>query len=210
MAVTDSFGRRLGQADRLLAFVENRLNFLGGALVFGLMFLGVAQIVLRAVFRAPIFGYIDIVEVSMVGFAVLAISYVQRVGAHVRMELLVSLLKGRAQWIAEAVGTALAIFIVAVLIPYSYRHFQRAFEFGDSTIDIELITWPAKLVVPVALSILLLRLIIQLLGYLRLVARPTIEPVAVPLIKNVEEQAEEEIHQAEEDLRRSPRQGAGT
>ena len=70
---------------------------------------------------------------------------------------------------------------------------------GDSTIDIEIITWPAKLIVPVALSVLLIRLIIQLGGYLRLVANPALDPVAVPLLKDVEEIAEEEIRQAAED-----------
>ena len=197
--MTDPFGRLLAKADSLLGALESKLNLLAGLIVFALMFLGVIQIVLRTVFRAPIFGYIDIVEVAMVGFAVLAISYVQRVGGHVRMELLVARLRGRVHWIAEMLSTAFAIFIVAVLIPYSYRHFKRAFDFGDSTIDIEIITWPAKLVVPVALSILLIRLIIQLGGYLRLSVNPALEPVAVPLLKDVEEIAEEEIRQAAED-----------
>ena len=203
--MSDAFGRGLARADLWLGWVENRLNLLAGILIFALMLLGVAQIVLRTVFRAPIFGYIDIVEVAMVGFAVLAISFVQRVGGHVRMELAVARFRGRALWIAEAVGTALAIFIVAVLIPYSYRHFERAFEFGDSTIDIEIVTWPAKLLVPVALAILLVRLFLQLAGYLRLAVRPEIEPVAVPLLKDVEQTAAEEISHAEEDIAREGR-----
>ena len=37
----------------------------------------------------------------MVGFAVLAIAFVQRVGGHVRMELVVARFRGRALWIAE-------------------------------------------------------------------------------------------------------------
>lgn len=200
--MSDAFGRGLARADIWLGWVENRLNLLAGLLIFALMLLGVAQIVLRTVFRSPIFGYIDIVEVSMVGFAVLAISFVQRVGGHVRMELFVARLKGRALWIAEAVGTALAIFIVAVLIPYAYRHFERAFDFGDSTIDIEIVTWPAKLLVPVALSILLVRLMLQMAGYLRLAVDPDGEPVAVPLLKDVEQTAAEEIRHAEEDILR--------
>lgn len=200
MSTSDLFGRQLQKADRLLVVVENGLNFFGGAIVFGLMFFGVTQIILRTVFRAPMYGYIDIVELSMVGFAVLSISFVQRVGGHVRMELLVTRLKGRLLWLAEAIGTALAVFIVIVLIQYSYRHFGRAFNFGDSTIDIELPTWPAKLVVPVALSILLARLAIQFFGYVRLMVQPDLEPVGVPLVKNVEEQAEEEILHAEEDI----------
>ena len=82
---------------------------------------------------------------------------------------------------------------MAILIPYSYEHFSRAFSIGDSTIDIELPTWPAKLAVPVALGLLLLRLIIQIVGYLRLAARPDLTPVAVPQLKSVEQVAEEEI-----------------
>ena len=189
----DILGHWLVRADRLLTPLENSLNFIGGALVFGLMVLGVVQIVLRTVFRAPIFGYIDIVEFSMVGFAILGISYVQRLGGHVRMEVLVGSMHGRALWILEALGSACAIFIIAVIIPYAYRHFERALNFGDSTIDIELTTWPAKLVVPVMLSILLARTIVQFLGYLRLVANPDAAPVGIPLIKSVSALAEEEI-----------------
>ena len=189
----DALGRWLRRADRLLGAVENSLNLTAGALIFALMLIGVAQIVLRTLFDAPIFGYIDIVEVAMVGFAVLSIGFVQRVGGHVRMELLLSRLTGRSLWLLEALGSALAAFIVAVLIPYSYRHFERAFEFGDSTIDIELVTWPAKLIVPVALSLLLLRLLLQLTGYVRLVAYPQREAIAVPTMKSVVAQAQEEI-----------------
>ena len=195
----DAFGRALQWADRVLGRLENGFNLCAGALIFMLMLFGVAQIVLRTVFRAPIFGYIDVVEVAMVGFAVLSIAFVQRVGGHVRMELLISRLQGRARWLLETVGTALAAFLVAVLIPYSYAHFQRAFEFGDSTIDVELATWPAKLVVPVALAVLLLRLIVQLAGYWRLVLRPAANPVAVPVVKDAAEQAREEITLAEAD-----------
>ena len=197
--MNDAFGRRLNRADRYLGLVENGLNLCAGVLILALMLLGVAQIVLRTVFDAPIFGYIDVVEVSMVGFAVLSIAYVQRVGAHVRMEILVSRLRGRWLWLTEMLATALAAFIVGVLIPYAWRHFERAFDFGDSTIDIELATWPAKLVVPLALSVLLVRLLVQLAGYWRLVLRPELEPVAVPTIQDAAAQAEAEIRLSDSD-----------
>lgn len=197
--MNDAFGRRLDRADRFIGLIENGLNLCAGVLIFALMLLGVAQIILRTVFDAPIFGYIDVVEVSMVGFAVLSIAYVQRVGAHVRMEILVARLKGRWLWLTEMVGTAVAAFIVGVLIPYAWRHFERAFDFGDSTIDIELATWPAKLVVPVALSVLLVRLLVQLAGYWRLLLHPGLEPVAVPTIQDAAAQAEAEIRLSDSD-----------
>ena len=84
------------KVDSGLNLIESRLNLAAGFIIFALMCLGFVQIVLRTVFRAPIFGYIDIVEIAMVGFAVLAISSVQRVGGHVRMELFAAKLRGRA------------------------------------------------------------------------------------------------------------------
>ena len=192
----DGLGRLLTRADRLLAPIEDALNLLSGMLIFGLMFLGMLQIVLRTVFRTPIFGYIDIVEATMVAFALLSISQVQRIGGHVRMEIVVGYLKGAALWAAETIGVAVQIVIVAILIPYSYDHFFRSWSFGDSTIDIELPTWPAKLLVPVMLGVLLIRLVIQLLGYIRLTVNPALTPVAVPVMKTVEQQAEDEIRGA--------------
>lgn len=191
--IQDAFGRGLGRIDRALARVENAFNLFAGALVFALMLLGVAQILLRVAFKAPIVGYRDIVELSMVGFAVLSIAFVQRVGGHVRMELVLTRLRGRALWLVEAVGALAAAFVVAVLVPYSYKHFERAFSFGDSTIDIELPTWPAKLVVPVALTLLLLRLLVQCAGYLRLARHPHRAPVAVPILQDAATQARREI-----------------
>jgi hypothetical protein len=88
---------------------------------------------------------------------------------------------------------AATIFIVAILIETSYDHFLRAFTQGDSTIDVELPVWPSKLLVPIALSILLLRLILQLVGYARLVLDPEADPVAVPTIPTIEDQARHEI-----------------
>ncbi|MCY4094314.1 MAG: TRAP transporter small permease [Gammaproteobacteria bacterium] len=192
----DLFGVVLRRLDAVTIPVENAFNLVAGVLIFALMVLGVVQIVLRTVFSAPLLGYIDFVELSMVGFAVLAIAFVQRVGGHVRMELLIQKLRGRALWFFETLGSSLAIFIVSILIPYSYDHFQRAFDFGDSTIDLELATWPAKLVVPVALTLLLIRLCIQWLGYVRLFIDPTLPQVAIPALKRPEEVAAEEIRLA--------------
>ena len=192
----DPFGALLRRLDALVTPIENAFNLAAGVLIFALMALGVLQIVLRTIFAAPLLGYIDIVELSMVGFAVLAIAFVQRVGGHVRMELLIGKLHGRPLWFLESLGSGLAIFIVSILIPYSYDHFYRAFEFGDSTIDLELATWPAKLVVPVALTVLLARLGIQFLGYVRLLVNPKLPQLAIPSLKRPEEVAADEIRLA--------------
>ena len=190
----DAWGRVLHRADGLLSTVENATNLLAGCLVFALMILGVVQVFLRLDWiDSPIFGYIDIVEVGMVGFTILSIAYVQRLGGHVRMELIVGALRGRTLWVAEMIGSALTATIVFVLIPGSYAHFKRAFEIGDSTMDIELVTWPPKLVVPIALSILLLRVLLQFVGYTRMLWNPQLPKVAIPILTSSRDRVREEI-----------------
>ena len=93
----------------------------------------------------------------------------------------------------EAFGTFTVLGIVAILAWFGYEHFLRAWNIGDSTIDIEIPLWPSKLLIPVAFAFLLVRLFIQLLGFLRLSAHPDAEPVGIPLIETVDEQAQHEI-----------------
>jgi TRAP-type mannitol/chloroaromatic compound transport system permease small subunit len=113
------------------------------------------------------------------------------------MEIFLSAMKGRSKWVSEAIQTTASILIISILMYFSFKHFQRAWVFGDSTIDIGLPTWPSKLMIPVALATLNLRLLIQLAGYIRLAIDPKLEPIGVPLIKDVVEQAEEEAAQIE-------------
>lgn len=191
----DRFGRILHFVDSQLAKVEDSSNLIAGVLIFGLMALGVVGIFMQA-FELSTFGFRDVIEFSMVGFAVLSIAYVQRIGTHVRMELLLTKLKGRWLWTTETLGALFAAAIVFILIPSSYQHFGRAFELGDSTMNIELPTWPPKLLIPLALSLLLLRILIQLGGYLRLLWNPRLEPIAIPIIQSAAEKIRTETVQS--------------
>lgn len=195
MSVTAD-GRHLRLFDRWLVPVENFLNLCAALSILALMFLGVAQIFLRKVLNAPIFGYIDLVELSMATFAFLGAAYCQRLGDHIRMEMVIGLLRGRALWWAEVLGTLAGLLIVSVLIWFGWDHFMRAYQLGDTTIDAEYPVWPSKLLVPVAFSVWWLRLLVQLLGYLRLVRRPDAEPVAVPVMLDAAAHAREEIREA--------------
>lgn len=180
--------------DGLLSPLENLFNFLAALSILTLMLLAVCQVIGRSVLNMPIPGFIDFVEQAMALFAFLGIAYCQREGGHIRMELLVSRFKGtKALWVIEAFLTALTLVLIVALVYGSYLHFERAINLGDSTIDIGLPTWPSKIVVPIALSLLVLRLLTQLLGFLRLCHQPEATPVGVPLIKDVVETAQHEI-----------------
>ena len=192
----DGGAPRLSRADQLLFRAETFLNLFAAASIFILMFLGVAQVLGRKLFDLPVYGYIDMVEQTVAIFAFLGVAYCQRLGGHVRMDLFLRWLPGRWLWIAEAIGILLAMVVITLLIHSSYGHFLRAYINGDSTIDAEYPIWPSKLLVPIAFGVLWLRLLIQLIGYLRLVRWPNAKPVAVLLIPKVIDQAREEIEDA--------------
>lgn len=183
----------LAKLDRWLTSIEDGLSMIAAYFILGLMILGTINVIGRKL-GAPVWGYNDLVTLSMVSFAFLAISAMQRVGGHIRMELVIRRFRGRLLWIVEFFGTLVAMFIMSVLIYFSFTAFMRAFELGDSTIDREIITWPSKIWVPIAFTVLLARLILQAFGYLRLIANPQTTPIAVPLMADVAEVAEKEIH----------------
>lgn len=185
-----------GKVDRLIRPIENAANYIAGIAIFLLMLLGTAQIILRTVFNSPIAGYIDLVELSMAGLAFLGAAYCQRLGSHIRMELLVGRLRGRWLWSFEVVGTLLALFIIAVLVYYSAGHFLRSYQLGDTTIDAEFPVWPSKLIVPLAFSLWFIRLCVQLVGSVRLFINPSLQPAGVTLIHDLEVVAREEIQEA--------------
>lgn len=191
-----SGGRTIDWLDRVLHAVERFTAVFSGLFVFGLMLVGVTQIVGRTIFNAPIFGYIDAIEMSIAVFAFLAIAYCERMNGHVRMELLVGKLRGRLLWLAEAAGQILGMFLLAILIWYGWEHAMRAYEYGDSTIDAEIPWWPSKMLIPFAFGLLFLRLLLNLVGYLRLIVDGNAAPVAVPLIADVRELAKEEAAEA--------------
>ena len=199
-------------AHRTWAVLEDSMNLVAAASIFFLMFVGVFQIVGRTVFDTAIYGYIDYMEQASALFAFLGISYAQRVGAHIRMDLLLRGFSMRFLWVMELFCVVVALIVITVLIDSTFQNFLRAFQLGDSTIDIKLPVWPTKLVVPVVLVVLWVRMVLQAMDYIRLVRYPLAEPIAVPVIETIEVQAEHEIEEAlgREERGREGRHGAAS
>ena len=175
---------KLSLADRIYFKFESSLNLLGGIIIFVLVLFATVNVLGRWLFDLPISGYIDWVEQSMAFMAFLGIAYTQREGGHIRMDMLVSRLHGRSLWIVELISSVFMLLITLALIYGSYLHFWRAYSIGDSSLDIDLPTWPAKFVVPFALTVLAFRLLLQIWGYIRAAIEDSDQPVAVPLIED--------------------------
>ncbi|KZY05193.1 MULTISPECIES: TRAP transporter small permease subunit [unclassified Sulfitobacter] len=185
----------LSRLDRVLLKLETFFALISGIAVFLLMVLAVWSVGGRKFFSSPLAGYVDWIEAAMPFIAIMGIAYTQRNGGHVRMDILIGQLRGRALWAAELVSVILIFLLMVALVWGSWAHFDRSFDLSvpmwsrDSSIDIGLPIWPSKLVVPVAFSVLALRLLLQIWGYGRAMVLGLEHPVAVPLVQTAAEQA---------------------
>jgi len=185
----------LSRLDRALLPIERFSALLSGLAIFSLMFLAAYSVIGRKFFASPMMGYVDYIEAAMPIIAIMGISYVQRDGTHVRMDMLVSALSGRVLWFFELVSVLLILLLISALTWGAWEHFERSFDCArplcsrDSSIDVGMPIWPSKLVVPIAFGILVLRLLLQAWGYARALVLGLENPVAVPMSLSVAEQA---------------------
>lgn len=188
----------LSRVDRQFYRIERVLALVSGLAVFAMMLLAVGSVSGRNFFDQPLPGYVDWIEQAMPLIAFMGISYVQRDGGHIRMDLVVGNLKGRVLWLVEMITTLVVLGLMVLLVWGTWAHFQRSFDFGaplwsrDSSMDIALPLWPAKLLAPVAFGVLCLRLVLQIIGYGRAFLENAEQPVAVPLVVDAATQAAEE------------------
>ena len=185
----------LSRLDIILLKLERFCALISGLTIFSLMFLAVYSVSGRKFFNAPLAGYVDYIEAALPVIAIMGVSYVQRDGSHIRMDIFVSLLKGRALWLFELTSILLILLLILYLTWGAWLHFDRSFDCSrplcsrDSSIDIGLPTWPSKLVVPFAFTVLSFRLILQAVGYSRALIFDLKKPPAVPLPISSSEQA---------------------
>lgn len=188
----------LSRADRALYRAERFLALLSGLAVFSLMVLAVVSVGGRNFFGQPLRGYVDWIEQIMPLIAFMGVAYTQRDGGHIRMDIVVGLLRGRALWLVELITTLAVLVLMVLMVWGSWAHFDRSFDWNaplwsrDSSIDIGLPIWPAKILAPIAFAVLSLRLVLQIWGFGRAFVTGAERPVAVPLIEDAATQAARE------------------
>lgn len=178
--------------DRGYHMIERALNYVAAAFLFSLMLLACAEVFMRKVFNSPIHGQADLVEIMIPTMGFFGLAYCQRLAGHVRMELFIHRLRGRALWIAEFTSNFATLLIVVVMIWGTYQNFWNAYELGDSSMDAQIPVWPPKLIIVIGFCLLFIRCAIAFFGYIRLIAHPDAEPIGVPVSPTVEDVAESE------------------
>ena len=186
----------LSYCDQSLLWLERKLNLAGGIIVLFIVLFSVINIIGRGLLNQPFNAYFDLMGQSVPLIAFMGLSYCQRDGGHIRMDLLIGRFSGRLLWTVEAISSLLTFALITLLAYGAWLHAERSLTLGDSTEDIGLIIWPFKLVLVVMFGVLLARLFIQLWGYARLIISPEALPIAVPVIEDVAAQAQREARNA--------------
>ena len=174
------------RVDQKLRNLESFMCLLSGIAIFSLMVLAVISVGGRNAIGQPLPGYVDFIEQVLPMIAFLGIAYTQREGGHIRMDILVGKLKGRPLWLAEIITTFFMLMLMIVLIWGAWQFFDRSFDFdrpymsSDSSLDLNIPLWPTKLLVPISFSVLALRLVWQLVGYLNAFKSGETHPVGLP------------------------------
>lgn len=187
----------LSRCDQWLHRWESRLNLLAGIIVLLIVLFSVINIIGRGFFNQPFNAYFDLMGQSVPLIAFLGISYCQREGGHIRMDLLLIRLRGRMLWLFEFISSLFSIFIITTLAYGAYLHTSRSYILGDSTEDINLTIWPFKAVIAVMFGVLVLRLVIQSWAYLRIIIVNDNRPIAIPVPLDIEAQALQESEQVQ-------------
>jgi TRAP-type C4-dicarboxylate transport system permease small subunit len=153
--------------DKFFRHIEDWLNLASVFIIMFLMFFATAEIIGRYFFNHPIHGHLEIVELIMAGVVFFGVAYTERTGGHVRMELFVTkVLRGRSYHLAEFITTTAALVTFIFIFYYTTKSSWDAYQFGDTTPDAYIPTWPSKFAIPLGSLFLCIRFFIEMIQHL--------------------------------------------
>jgi TRAP-type C4-dicarboxylate transport system permease small subunit len=151
----------------LLDRVTSSLWLVGGALIV-LMAIDVGYgVVMRYIFRNPSSYAFEIACMSMLGCTLFSIAHTQRLGRHLRVDIM-------DRYLPEAVKGILLNIVSPIVglifcIPFVWESWNRALfalHGGQVTSTLGIPTFPMMMVIPIGVGLLCLVLIAQILRYL--------------------------------------------
>ena len=159
-----SFFRCLGPA---LAGGIGRIQVITGLVSAGLiwlmMFMIVADIILRAAFNIPLPSTVEISESAMVFIAFLAFGYTEATGGHIRVDILASRLPERAASWLNILGCLVGIFFYGLILWDTGQHAIQSWHVREfMTGQLPLPVYPAKFMVPLGCVLLIVQFLVGL------------------------------------------------
>ena len=139
------------------------LLLLGTLGMIAAMLVGVADVVGTEFLGRPVLGTLEFTESTMVLVVFGALAYAQERRAHIRVELLYSLVGPRGKSFMEAVTHIVAFIFFALVAWQGYVELLYSWEIKESTMgSVRFPLYPARVLLIVGVALLLLRLAIDI------------------------------------------------
>ncbi len=153
---------------RGLEKVIHVLGTLAAVLIITIMILTTSDVIARYVIGSPLKGSVEISEILFLSAVYLGLSYTQLFREHVGVDLFISHLSSKPRLVLETIMLSLAFFTYGLLAWRGAGAFWTSLETGEyrwGLISIPL--WPARLMIPLGVSILCLKFIAEIAFNLR-------------------------------------------
>ncbi len=152
---------------RVLDAIDNLLMAIGGAMLFALMCVVVADVALRYLFNAPLqWSYQVISSYLMPGLFFMAVSHTLKSHAHVAVDIVHNYVSRRTRYAFELICTLVATPVFALCAVVSAQNTWKDFaDAAVSTSGLAVPTWTVSVMLPVGFGMLTLRLALNAYGY---------------------------------------------
>lgn len=144
--------------------VERALTVLSAVVVCLMMFLVVTQIMARTL-RTALPGIVESLELLVVAVVFLGLAYTQSINGHIRIDVISNQLPVKWRKVLEGLLLALALGTFGIMTYVSGEAAYEAWVLGDYREGlIEYPLWPSKVLIPIGVGLLSLRLLVQLIA----------------------------------------------
>ncbi|MEM9393275.1 MAG: TRAP transporter small permease [Pseudomonadota bacterium] len=130
-----SWSGRIGQVPVLLAAGA-------GLCLITMVVVVVLGVVMRYAFGSPLLGVNEIVQMTAVALAMLALPHCTSSGGHIRVDLFDGILGRAGRFLSDLLFRVLAVVALYFLCRQAWKKAAEAIEFGDVTNMLELPIWP--------------------------------------------------------------------
>ncbi len=147
--------------------IDTVLMGIGGAMLFALMCVVVADVALRYLFNAPLqWSYQVISSYLMPGLFFMAVSHTLKSHAHVAVDILHNYVSRRTRYVFELICSVVATPVFALCAVVSARNTWKDFaDAAVSTSGLAVPTWTVSVLLPIGFGMLTLRLALNAYGY---------------------------------------------
>ncbi len=147
-----------GCYSRGLGWIVRAANLVSAACVLILMVLVVADIFGRYLFNSPVPMAYEVGSFLMVFVVFLGLAYTQKMGAHIRVEILTLRLSPRARDVLDILASVLGLILYATITYQSVIWAWASWQVGDYVAGlINIPRWPSQFAVPLGSALLCLQ-----------------------------------------------------